>query len=458
MRPTPEKTLPEITLREKFSYGLGDTSANIFMGMTMMFLTIYYTDVFKLDPATMGTLFLVTRIIDAISDPLIGMIADKTKHRFGRYRPWLLWFAIPYGLSCAAVFFTPSLSGTMKTLYAYVTYISLVLTFSFVVVPYVSLLGSISNDQDERISINAIRFSLAKCAYVICALFVPTLLMLFDNKMLGYRTIMFGIGLLCTVLVLICFFNTQERYTSEQSDIPFKEQIKALLKNDQALCIFGAQTFNMIMNTLKFGALAYYVKYALSGSDGNVSFLLTAASVCGILAPQMTNYLLKNRIIGRLRLLVWSQVIGGAILLAGLLGKESFAFICFVFLISTICVELIAAVVWATIPDCADYGYQKDKLHISGIIGGGLLFSTKLGMAIGGALMGYILAFYNYDPATATHSTPDQIFGFELLFIWLPAIAMMISGFIFHFYKLDENSSEQFKLELSEIHHEKTLG
>ena len=103
-----------ISFKEKFSYGLGDASANIFMGMTMMFLTIYYTDVFRLNPVTMGTLFLITRVMDAISDPLIGMFADKTKHRYGRYRPWLLWFAIPYGLSCAAVFFSPELPDSTE--------------------------------------------------------------------------------------------------------------------------------------------------------------------------------------------------------------------------------------------------------------------------------------------------------------------------------------------------------
>ncbi len=441
-----------ITFKEKFSYGLGDASANIFMGMTMMFLTIYYTDVFRLNPVTMGTLFLTARVMDAIADPLIGMLADKTTHRFGRYRPWLLWFAIPYGLSCAAVFFSPELPDSMKTLYAYITYTCLVLTFSLVVVPYVSLLGAISNDHDERISINSIRFALAKSSYLICALFVPGLLTLFSNQVIGYRVIMLGIGMFCTLLVLICFFNTTERYAAPQSGISFKAQIGALLRNDQAIYIFGAQTLNMVMNTLKFGALAYLVKYALGKSDASVSFLLTAGSIVGILSPFATNYLLKNRIVGRLPLLVWSQVLGGAILvLGGYLAKDSFVLVSVAFLASTLCVEIIAAIVWATIPDLADYGYLKDKVHISGLIGGGLLFATKLGMAIGGALLGYVLAFYNYDPATATHSTKDQIFGFQLLSLYLPGIAMMLSAIFFKLYRLDESTSEGFKRTLHEV-------
>jgi glycoside/pentoside/hexuronide:cation symporter, GPH family len=441
-----------IKFKEKFSYGLGDASANIFMGMTMMFLTIFYTDVFRLNPVTMGTLFLLTRFMDAIADPLIGMFADKTKSKHGRYRPWLLWFAIPYGLSCAAVFFSPELPESMKTLYAYVTYICLVLTFSLVVVPYVSLLGAISNDHQERISINSIRFALAKFSYLICSLFVPGLLMLFSNQVIGYRVIMLGIGLFCTVLVLICFFNTKERFAPPQLEVPFMAQLKALLKNDQALYIFGAQTLNMVMNTLKFGALAYLLKYALGKNDTTVSFLLTGGAIVGILSPFATNYLLKNQIVGRLRLLVWSQVIGGAILaLGGYLAKDSFVLVAVAFLASTVCVEIIAAVVWATIPDLADYGYLKDKVHISGLIGGGLLFATKLGMAIGGALLGYILAYYDYNPATALNSTPEQIFGFQLLALYLPGIAMMLSAIFFKLYKLDEKTSEEFKRKLHAV-------
>jgi len=212
------------------------------MGMTMMFLTIYYTDVFKLAPAAMGTLFLLTRFIDAISDPLIGSMSDRTQSKLGRYRPWLLWFAIPYGLSCAAVFFSPDLSGTARTLYAYITYIALVLSFSLVVVPYVSLLGAISADSDERIAINTIRFPLAKVSYLICSLVVPTLIALFHNEVLGYRFVMAGIGLFCTVLVLLCYANTHERILpGQQEDLTLANQIKLVFKNDQAMIIFGAQ-------------------------------------------------------------------------------------------------------------------------------------------------------------------------------------------------------------------------
>lgn len=312
-----------ISFREKFCYGLGDTSANIFMGLTMMFLTVYYTDVFKLNPAAMGTLFLITRILDAVSDPLIGASCDKTRSRLGRYRPWLLWFAVPYGLSCAAVFFSPDLSESGRVIYAYITYIFLVLSFSLVIVPYVSLLGAISDNSDERVEINTIRFPLAKMAYIICSFVVPSLIAMFDNEVIGYRVVMAGVGLLCTVLVLICYFNTQERVTVKTTDLTLKMQVSALLRNDQAMIIFVAQILIMIMNTLKFGAVVYFVKYAMGQDLKLVSLLLTGGSIMGIIAPFIASNLLKKKIISRHQLFFWSQFIGGEIMLSSwLVAKE----------------------------------------------------------------------------------------------------------------------------------------
>lgn len=437
----------KISFREKFCYGLGDTSFNIFMGFTMMFLTIFYTDVFKLDPIVMGTLFLVTRIIDAISDPLCGMISDRTKSRFGRYRSWLLYFSIPYGISCAAVFFCPDLDGIYKTIYAYVTYIFLVLSFTCVCVPYVSLLGAISDDSDERLSINAIRFPLTKVAYIICSLIVPGLIALFDNEVIGYRVVMSGIGLLCIILVLLCFFNTKERvYSPVDDSLSFKKQIVLMVKNDQAMCMFLGQALTMIQNTLKYGAAAYFVKYVISSGAQSLSTILTAGSIAGIIAPILANYMLNKGYINRKNLLVFSQIIGGGLLLLiGLVASENIIVNSAFFFLSILSGELIAILVWASVADAGDYGYDKYGVRITGIISGGMLFSTKLGMAVGGAILGYVLAFYDYDPATATQASDEQLFAFVLLFSYLPAIFMFIAALAFSFYRLEANVCAKFK-------------
>ncbi len=437
-----------VSLREKLCYGLGDTSANIFMGMTMMFLSIYYTDVFKLSPAAMGTLFLITRLIDAISDPVIGSLADLTRSRHGRYRPWLMWFAIPYGLSCAAVFFSPDLDDTGRTLYAYVTYIFLVLSFSLVVVPYVSLLGAISADSEERIQINAIRFPLAKIAYLICSLLVPTLIALFDNDIVGYRVVMGGIGLVSTLLVLLCYFNTKERVLPNvEHRLTLATQVRYVLKNDQAMIVFAAQWVVMIMNTLKFGAAAYFVKYALSLPGSFLSFMLTAGSVAGIIAPLMTGYMLKKGRVRRIPLLVSSQLVGGVMTVGIALTPASAVWVhAIVFILATFVVELTAVIMWAMVADVADYGFQRDGVRINGMIGGGMLFATKAGMAVGGAIIGYALAWYGYDPQTMNSAPEALLSTFTLLYAWLPAACMFITAGLFTRYRLDEKTCQTFMI------------
>lgn len=448
-------TNEKISFREKFCYGLGDASLNIFMGFTMMFLTIFYTDVFKLNPAVMGTLFLAVRFIDAISDPMCGMISDRTKSSKGRYRPWLLYAAIPYGLSCAALFLCPDLSETGKAIYAYTTYIFLTLSVTCVMVPYVSLLGAISDDSAERISINTIRFPLNKIAYIVCSLFIPLLIAKFTeagHTELGYRVVMSGIGFCCVIMVLLCYFNTKERvYTPIDNSMTFFEQIKLMFKNDQALIMFLGQLSVMIVNTLKFGAAAYFVKYIICNgqedSNGLLATMLTSGSVAGIIAPFIANYILKNRLMKRSSFLMWSQILAGIfMLLLAMVQSDGMILNVSLFFLSLLTGELVGVLIWASVADCSDYQYYRDGVRLTGIISGGMLFSTKLGLALGGAILGYILAAYDYNPdAASVNITEDQRFCFFLLFAILPAVFSFIAGIIFKFYKLEADVCDHYK-------------
>lgn len=447
-------TTEKLSFREKFCYGLGDASLNIFMGFTMMFLTVFYTDVFKLNPAVMGTLFLAVRFIDAISDPLCGMLSDRTVSAKGRYRPWLLYAALPYGISCAAIFLCPDLSDTGKAIYAYATYIFLTLSVTCVMVPYVSLLGAISDDSQERISINTIRFPLNKIAFIVCSLFIPLLIAKFTeagNTELGYRVVMSCIGLACVIMVLLCYFNTKERVNTPVDDsISFGEQVKFLFKNDQALIMYAGQLILMIVNTLKFGAAAYFVKYVICNGNedqGILATMLTAGSVAGIIAPFIANYILKNRLMKRSSFLMWSQIIAGIFMvILGVIATDSVVVNVALFFLSLLAGELVGILIWASVADCSDYQYHRDNVRLTGIISGGMLFATKLGLALGGALLGYILAFYDYNPdALANNVTDDQKFCFFLLFAILPAIFSFLAGFVFKFYKLEADVCDKYK-------------
>jgi GPH family glycoside/pentoside/hexuronide:cation symporter len=224
--------------------------------------------------------------------------------------------------------------------------------------------------------------------------------------------------------------------------IGVREQFRHLLQNDQALILFAAQAVVMVMNTLKFGAAAYFVKYVLQMPATFLSLMLTAASVAGIVAPLVTGYLLRRGRIKRIPLLVYSQLASAVITLAmGFTPASAVWPHLWLFVSATLMAELIAVILWASVADVADYGFYRFGVRINGMIGGGMLFSTKAGMAVGGALVGYILAWFGYQPDNATAALPEQLPAFRVLYIWLPACCLFLTAGILRFYRLDEQKT-----------------
>lgn len=445
-----QSTNEKLSFREKFCYGLGDASANIFMGFTMMFLTVYYTDVFKLNPAVMGTLFLISRFLDAVFDPLIGMISDRTQSKYGKYRSWLLYFSIPYGLSCGVLFLGPDLGEMGRAIYAYISYIVLILCYSCMLVPYVSLLGALTPNSNERLSVNAIRFPLDKVAWFACSAIVPGLLALFDNALVGYRVVMGGIGIFCIILVLLCFFNTKERVNIPvDTTVSFDKQILLLIKNEQADSLFIGQIMIMAANTLKFGAAAYFVKYIIESESAFVlGCVLSAGSIAGMISPFICNIMLQRSMISRNRMLTISQILAAITIASiGLCNLNNTVLVIACVFISSIFCEMVSILIWASVQDCANYSLLKHKINITGVVSGGMLFSTKLGMAIGGALLGYVLAFYDYDP-DATTLSHEQLACFVMLFCYLPAICHVLAAISFKFYKLEASVCDRIQKEI----------
>ena len=205
----------KLSVKEKIGYGLGDTASNFVFHIVNAFLITYFTDVMGLDPLAVGTLYLVARIWDAISDPLMGGLADRTKTRFGRYRPYLLWIAIPYGLIGYLTFLGPDLDPTGKLIFAYVTYIALMTVYTAINVPYSAMMGTITSDPEERTSLSKFRFAGAFSAQVIIGLALFPMLYKFggrDNPD-AWRVAMGVFAAMATILFLYTFATTRERIT-----------------------------------------------------------------------------------------------------------------------------------------------------------------------------------------------------------------------------------------------------
>ncbi|WP_448886199.1 MFS transporter [Citrobacter telavivensis] len=438
----------QVTFCERICYGMGDASVNVFMGVTTMFLSIYYTDVFGLSPAFIGILFLVTRFIDAITDPWIGSLTDKYVGKLGRYRTWMKWSAIPYALSLVLVFWGPALTSEVaRMVYASLTYLLLILCNACFSVPYISLNGVITSIPEERMEINGIRFLLATGSRLIVSIVIPILMAWFINPQDSYRVAMICIAILTLILAAFCIYGTNERVQNNDehnSRLSLWQQAKAFLENDQAkiICIFLAVV--NICYTLRLGGLAYYIKYYLKQSDYMLSVFLMVSSVAGMVSPAFSVWLAKRNILKVKGLLIVSQAAGGSLMILGFWLTKDYWLIAMVLTgLITFFIEFQSAIVWSSPGNCADYGQIKYGKNIRGALNGALMFFLKVGMAIGGALLGFILYFYGYDAEKEVSN--HQINGFIFIVWVLPGVISLANVFLARCWVLTPEYMEKLR-------------
>ena len=204
-------TSKQVGLLEKIGYGLGDTAGNFVYQSVLLLLGFFYTEIYGLDTATVASIFLIVRIVDAITDPLMGVLVDRTNTKWGKYRPYLLFLCVPYAIASVLVFTVPAFGPQGKIIYAYTTYITLMLLFTAINIPYGAMTGVMTSDPKERASINATRFMFATGGGLIVTSLVLPMTKLWDNPAEGYRNAMVLMAILSVVLFVICFVTTRER-------------------------------------------------------------------------------------------------------------------------------------------------------------------------------------------------------------------------------------------------------
>ena len=428
------KQVQAVPFRERICFGLGDASVNVFMGVTTMFLSIYYTDVFGLSPVFIGVLFLGIRFVDAVTDPLVGALTDRFVGKLGRYRTWMKWAAIPYALSLLAVFWGPDLPGPYaKMAYATITYLILIICNTCFSVPYISLNGVITPNPAERIEINGIRFFLAIGSRLVISLLIPLLMACFSDAQQAYRVSMACISAVTLILALFCIYGTQERVTDIESQnadsitrLSPRQQIRAFWENEQArlICLFLASI--NICYTLRMAGMAYYVKYYLQQGDYTLSLFLAASAVAGMISPSISLWFVKRKCVTIRTLLIVSQVAPGVLmLLGGLVSRNGWIIALALTGAVTFVAAFQSAIVWSSPGNCADYGRIKYGKNIRGVLNGALMFFLKAGMAIGGALLGFILSAYDYEAGTPV--TPQQLQGFVYIVWVIPGVISLLN-------------------------------
>jgi GPH family glycoside/pentoside/hexuronide:cation symporter len=443
-----ENTNNKLTIKEKLGYGLGDTASNIVFQMVANFMLIFYTDVYGLSAAAAGTLLLSVRLFDAFTDPVMGGIADRTRTRWGSYRPYILFLAIPYGFFACIAFFTPDFGSTGKLIYAYVTYGILMTCYTAINIPYGALGAVMVNDPKERTSLQSYRFAMAMGALVVIVWAIPKLVAYFGqgNDQVGYPLAMVFMGSLAAACFLLCFKMTKETQTMpvKQSYRSLFTDFFSLFKNDQWLVIAIISVVTLILIGIRASVAPHYIKYYV-GDESLLSNFLTLAAIGSVLGAISTNFLSKyfekkNLFIIALFVVVISHS------LFYVIEVDQIGLIFTVYFIANFAHMIITPIMFSMVADTVDYGVKKIGKRLTAITFSGHLLAIKFGFAIGGALAGWILSGFDYVPNQ--QQTEHALSGILLAFAGIPVVCTLLSLVVVSRYKLTELKVNQIQAEL----------
>jgi glycoside/pentoside/hexuronide:cation symporter, GPH family len=436
-----------IFLKEKIGYAVGDTASCLYWQTFSMFLMIFYTDTFGISPAVVGTMFLLSRFWDAALDPIMGIIADRTETRYGKFRPWILWGILPFTIAGVVLFITPDISETGKIIYAYVTYTVVMMVYTMVNVPYGALLGVISPHSDERTTLASYRFIGAFTGNIIVQGTLLSLVSFFGkgNDRLGYPLAMTVFAVAAGALFFFTFASTKERVKPPKEQSSIRRDIKDLLKNRPwiVLCSMGLMT--LIYVSIKNGAMLYYFKYYVGDQAAAAPFMV-AGTVFSIVGALSTPYIV--RFIGdkKLTFIVLTIVNAASMAVFYLAGPQDFVLMYATQIIGSIPGAAMFPLIWSMYADTADYGEWKFGRRATGLVFSAATFSQKMGWAVGGALAGFLLTIIGFVANVAQNEA--TLSGIRHMMSTIPAAIALLVIVIALFYELTDKLEKQIGSEL----------
>ncbi len=452
-------TTQKVSRREKIGYGFGDAASSMFWKIFTFYLAIFYTDIFGISAAAAGTMFLVTRIWDTANDPIMGIIGDRTISRWGKFRPYLLWVAVPFAIIGVLLFTTPSLSTTGRLIYAYITYTIMMMAYTAINVPYASLLGVMTSNSNERTSFASYRMIFAFGGSLLVVAIYQPLVDFFQKTVpvaTAYQLTMVVVGLIAVGFFLLTFSWTRERITPPKDQKNnLKEDFKNLAKNIPWFILLAAGVATLIFNSVRDGVALYYFKYyIIDDSAIAISKMTFTFSTLYILLGQATNMVgvimakPVSAFLGKRKTFI-SAMFAAAILSTFFffINKEQIVLLYSLQAIISFCAGIIFPLLWSMYADATDYSEWKTGRRATGLVFSASSMSQKLGWTIGGSITLWLLAFYGFK--ANVEQSPETIRGIKYMMSFVPAIGALISGLAMFFYKLDEKTMEGIMSDLN---------
>ncbi|HAU8264476.1 TPA: MFS transporter [Kluyvera intermedia] len=434
-----------ITRKEKISYGLGDMASHVGLDNVIIFLTFYYTDVVGLPAAFVGTMFLLARTADAIIDPAMGYLADRTNSRWGKFRPWMLWLALPFGVSCLLTYAVPeSLTLTGKMVFATITYTFMMLMYTAINIPYCSMGAVITPNNEDRISLQSYRFFLATLGGAMSTFFMMPLAQYLggEDKLSGYRWAMAIMASAAVIMFWICFANTRERIKAPATHNNYLGELRDLLRNDQWRVVSVLVITNIGFGVIRLGAMMYFVTYYL-GSASYFMWMLGAHILGKAAGSALAKRLTRN--FSKVQMFGYCAVLAGVLSIALFFAPKSiYVLVPLTFVVSTL-YQATTTLMWVMMADVADYGEWLQGKRMDGVIFSTFLAVLKLGMAISGAIVGWTLGLSGYV-ANAPQQTSLAMHCIVALFTVVPGLLSLAAFATLRWYKLDDNTMKSINL------------
>ena len=450
----------KVSVFEKIGYGSGDFASNLFWQTFMYFLPIFYTDVFGLPTSIAALLFGLSRVLDGFTDPLMGMIADRTKSRWGKFRPYLLYVSVPFAVIGILSFSTPGFGLTGKIVYAFVTYNLMMILYTAINIPYSALMGVLSPDSKERTSISSYRFLLAFGAGLFVTAFNNTFVSYFGkgDDALGYKYTIILYSAITVVLFFFSFLSTKERVVPKKKENnTIKSDLKDLVNNKPWIVLLLAGIFTIFYVSIRNGAIAYYFKYyvdiktldfSLLGRDFSYDFS-SAFMVLGTVAGIVGISLVKKfaDLIGKKQAYMVLMILSTLFTASFFVLKNDQVMGMFVLqVLASFFMGPTSALVWAMYADVADYSEWKTGRRATGLVFSASTMAQKFGWSLAGVVTMALLSLFGYEANMA--QSPESLTGIRALISLIPSLGSALCAILILFYALDDKLMKKIQTEL----------
>jgi GPH family glycoside/pentoside/hexuronide:cation symporter len=452
-------------MREKISYGFGDLASVLYWQTFMLYFTYFYTDIFIIPAAAAATLFLMSRIWDGVNDPVMGMIADRTKTRWGKFRPYLLWLCVPFAVVGVFTFTVPDLGPTGKLIWAYITFNAIMMLYTAINIPYTALLGVISADSDERTTVSSVKFI---CAFLAGTIVSFTLLPMVKklgggNEPRGWQLSFIIYGIAAVIFFLVTFRGTRERVQpppTQKSSI--KKDVIELVTNGPWLILLATTITFILFVAVRSSVTVHYFKYVIGSREISFPFFGKRIYDFNTITSLFNGIGQISSLIGALLVSLFAKKVGKKkafiilfiIAIAStaafyFLSAEQMALIFLFQITGSITGGPLSVLLWAMYADTADYAEWKRGRRATGLVFSASTMSQKMGWAIGAYIALMLMSQVGFQPNQA--QSQESLRSLVMLFSLIPAAIGVLSMLILFFiYPLNDRRVAEIGAELKE--------